>query len=117
MFLRLTSKTVSGANAASEFYGWVLAHYAVRWLMHSAGSAHEVQPRRLSFVANVQLLKRAQPQQGAFPPVRPRLRKRWFAQVLEQAAALLCVSSRGRTNPRMVKGGEIEIGRSIVNRV
>jgi hypothetical protein len=35
--------------------------------------------------------------------VRPRLHKRWFAQVLAQAAALLCVSSRGRTNPRMVK--------------
>lgn len=51
-----------------EFYGWVLAHYAVRWLMYSAGSAHEVEPRRLSFVANVQLLKRAQPQSGAFPP-------------------------------------------------
>ena len=33
-----------------EFYGWVLAHYAVRWLMHSAGSAHEVEPRRLSIV-------------------------------------------------------------------
>ena len=49
-------------------YGGVLAHYAVRWLMHSAGSAHEVAPRRLSFVANVQLLKRAQPQSGAFPP-------------------------------------------------
>ena len=36
-------------------------------------------------------------------PVRPRLHKRWFAQVLVQAAALRCVSSRGRTNPRMVK--------------
>ena len=54
-----------------EFYGWVLAHYAVRWLMHSAGSAHEVEPRRLSFVAHVQLLKRAQPQSGAFPPSAP----------------------------------------------
>ena len=102
VFLRLNFKTVADPNAASEFHGWVLAHYAVRWLMHSAGSAHEVKPGRLSFVANVQLLKRAQPQSGAFPPVRPRLHKRWFAQVLEQAAALLCVSSRGRTNPRMV---------------
>jgi hypothetical protein len=54
-----------------EFYGWVLAHYAVRWLMHSAGSVHEVEPRRLSFVANVQLLRRAQPQSGAFPPSTP----------------------------------------------
>ena len=43
------------------------------------------------------------PNQGPFPPVRPRLHKRWFAQVLAQAAALLCVSSRGRTNPRRVK--------------
>lgn len=51
-----------------EFYGWVLAHYAVRWLMYSAGTAHEMAPRRLSFVANVQLLRRAQPQSGAFPP-------------------------------------------------
>ena len=51
-----------------EFYGWVLAHYAVRWLMYSAGTAHEMEPRRLSFVATVQLLRRAQPQSGAFPP-------------------------------------------------
>ena len=54
-----------------EFYGWVLAHYAVRWLMYSAGNAHAVAPRRLSFVANVQLLRRAQPQSGAFPPSAP----------------------------------------------
>ncbi len=51
-----------------EFYGWVLAHYAVRWLMHSAGSSHDVEPKRLSFVATVQHLKREQVQSGAFPP-------------------------------------------------
>ena len=56
-----------------EFYGWVLAHYAVRWLMHSAGSVHDVEPGRLTFVANVQLLKRAQPQSGAFPPSAPAI--------------------------------------------
>ena len=56
-----------------EFYGWVLAHYAVRWLMHAAGSEHKVQPRQLSFVANVQLLRRAQPQSGAFPPRSPEI--------------------------------------------
>ena len=54
-----------------EFYGWVLAHYAVRWLMHAAGQAHEVPPRRLSFVANVHLLKHQQLQSGAFPPSAP----------------------------------------------
>jgi Transposase DDE domain/Insertion element 4 transposase N-terminal len=51
-----------------EFYGWVLAHYAVRWLMHSAGSRHDVEPKRLSFVASVQHLKREQVQSGVFPP-------------------------------------------------
>ena len=34
---------------------------------------HEVEPLRLSFVANVQLLKRAQPQSGAFPPSAPAI--------------------------------------------
>ena len=51
-----------------EFYGWVLAHYAVRWLMHQAATEHRQEPRSLSFTSNVQLLRRAQPQSGAFPP-------------------------------------------------
>jgi hypothetical protein len=51
-----------------EFYAWVLAHYAVRWLMHAGATQGDLPPRRLSFVANVQLLKREQPQSGAFPP-------------------------------------------------
>lgn len=50
-----------------EFYGWVLTHDAVRWLMHTAATEHQVPPRRLSFVAYVHLLRRAQPQSGAFP--------------------------------------------------
>lgn len=55
-----------------EVYGWVLAHYAVRWLMHLAGSIHDVKPRQLSFVANVQHLKQQQLQSGAFPPSEPQ---------------------------------------------
>ncbi len=51
-----------------EFYGWVLAHYAVRWLMHQAATEHRQPDRSLSFTANVQLLRIAQPQSGAFPP-------------------------------------------------
>lgn len=55
-----------------EFYGWVLAHYAVRWLMHQAASAHRLPDRSLSFTANVQLFRTAQPQSGAFPPSAPQ---------------------------------------------
>jgi hypothetical protein len=51
-----------------EFYGWVLAHYAVRWLMHQAASEHRLSHAQLSFTGNVQLLRRIQPLSGAFPP-------------------------------------------------
>ena len=62
----LRSKTPEGVR--QEFYGWVLAHYAVCWLMHQAASAHRLHQRRLSFTGHVHLLRRAQPQSGAFPP-------------------------------------------------
>ncbi|UUZ70740.1 transposase [Polaromonas sp. P1(28)-8] len=97
----LRSKTPDGVR--QEFYGWVLAHYAVCWLMHHAASERRLEQRRLSFTGHVHLLRRAQPRSGAFPPGRPRLRKRWFNDLLHEAATLRCASSRGRANPRMVK--------------
>ncbi|MCX4166328.1 MULTISPECIES: IS4 family transposase [Paraburkholderia] len=51
-----------------EFYGWMLAHYAVRWLMHSAARQGKKDPLDLSFTEHVHLFRRAQPQSGAFPP-------------------------------------------------
>lgn len=87
-----------------EFYAWVLAHYAVRWLMFSAATAHALPPRKLSFVANLQLLRRTQPLSGdSPPPARPQRRKRGFQQRLCNAATLYCTSSRGLSNPRRVK--------------
>ena len=62
----LRSKTADLVR--QEFYGWVLAHYAVRWLMHQAATEHRQTDRSLSFTANVQLFRNAQPQSGAFPP-------------------------------------------------
>lgn len=51
-----------------EFFGWALAHYAVRWLLHQ-GAAHSGQlDEELSFTAHVQLLRRQLPRSGAFPP-------------------------------------------------
>ena len=51
-----------------EFYGWVLAHYAVRWLMHHGAASHRMRHAELSFASHVQLLRRTQPHSGAFPP-------------------------------------------------
>jgi hypothetical protein len=62
----LRSKTPDGVR--QEFHGWVLAHYAVCWLMHQAASAHRLRQRSLSFTGHVHLLRRAQPRSGAFSP-------------------------------------------------
>lgn len=62
----LRSKTPEGVR--QEFYGWVLAHYAVSWLMYQAANAHRLKRRDLSFTGHVQLLRRAQPHSGVFPP-------------------------------------------------
>jgi hypothetical protein len=51
-----------------EFYGWVLAHYAVRWLLHQGASSHRIPHAELSFKGHVELLRRTQPHAGAFPP-------------------------------------------------
>jgi hypothetical protein len=65
----LRSKTAKGVY--QEFYGWVLAHYAVCWLMHQAASAHRIRQRSLSFTGNLHLIRRNQPRSGAFPPSAP----------------------------------------------
>ena len=62
----LRSKTADLVR--QEFYGWVLAHYAVRWLMHEASQRHRLRPDTLSFTRHVHLVRREQPRSGAFPP-------------------------------------------------
>ena len=51
-----------------EFFGWVLAHYTVRWLLHQGARRHRVPDADLSFTSHIQLLRREQPHSGAFPP-------------------------------------------------
>ena len=62
----LRSKTP--ALVQQEFYGWVLAHYAVRWLLHQGAARYSLAHAELSFTGHVQLLRRAQPRSGAFSP-------------------------------------------------
>lgn len=51
-----------------EFYGLLLAHFAVRGLMHEAALAAGEDPDRLSFVHAVRVLRRKLPLYGAIPP-------------------------------------------------
>lgn len=40
------------------FYGWVMAHYAVCWLMHQVATTNAKAYEKLSFRGHVQLFKR-----------------------------------------------------------
>ncbi len=51
-----------------EFYGLLLAHFAIRGLMHEAALKADEDPDRLSFVHAVRVVRRKLPFYGAIPP-------------------------------------------------
>ena len=55
-----------------EFYGLLLAHFAVRALMHEAALSVAEDPDRLSFVHAVRVIRRKLPRFVAIPPSGPR---------------------------------------------
>lgn len=55
-----------------EFYGLLLAHVAVRGLMHEAAVRVREDPDRLSFVHAVRVIRRKLPRVAALPPSGPR---------------------------------------------
>ena len=54
-----------------EFYGLMLAHFAVRGLMHEAALAADEDPDRLSFVHSVRVVRRQVARFPAFSPSAP----------------------------------------------
>ncbi len=51
-----------------EFYGLLLAHFAIRGLMHEAALKADLDPDELSFVHSVRVVRRKLPGYLAFPP-------------------------------------------------
>ena len=51
-----------------EVYGLLLAHYAVRGVMHDAARQADEDPDRLSFTHTVRVLRRTLPEAAALPP-------------------------------------------------
>ena len=62
----LRSKTPD--HVRQEFYGLMMAHFAVRGLMHEAALQAEVDPDRLSFIHAVRVIRRTLPHIAALPP-------------------------------------------------
>ena len=51
-----------------EFFGLLLAHFAVRGLMHEASLRADIDPDTVSFVHAVRVVRRKLPRYAAFPP-------------------------------------------------
>jgi hypothetical protein len=83
-----------------ELYGLLLAHYAVRFLMHEAALQAGVDPDRISFVHAVEVIRDAVHDfQLAAPELLPRL----YRRLLRDLAARPLPPRRPRSNPRVVK--------------
>ncbi len=62
----LSSKTPELVR--QEFYGLLMAHFAIRGLLHEAALPADEDPDRLSFVHAVQVVQRRMPRYVAIPP-------------------------------------------------
>jgi hypothetical protein len=62
----LRSKTP--ALVRQEFYGLMMAHFAIRSLMHEAAVNADEDPDKLSFIHAVRVVRRKLPTYGAIPP-------------------------------------------------
>jgi hypothetical protein len=83
-----------------ELYALLIAHYAIRVLMHEAALHAGVDPDRLSFVHAVRVIHDAIPE---FQMVSPAEHPRLYARLLQDIAVGRLPERRLRSNPRVVK--------------
>lgn len=65
---RIVLRSKTPALVRQEFYGLLLAHFAIRGLMHEAALQADEDPDRLSFVHTVRVIRRKLPGFHAIPP-------------------------------------------------
>jgi hypothetical protein len=83
-----------------ELYGLLIAHYAIRFLMHEAALQAGIDPDRISFVHALHVIRDATPEfQMTTPEQRPQL----YTRLLRDIADRLLPERRPRSNPRVVK--------------
>lgn len=83
-----------------EVYGLLLAHYAVRSLLHTAAASVDVDPDRLSFVHALRVIQDAI---SDLEMVAPAQWARHWARLIREIAAGRLAPRRARSNPRVVK--------------
>jgi Insertion element 4 transposase N-terminal/Transposase DDE domain len=65
---RIVLRSKTPALVRQEFYGLMMAHFAVRSLMHEAAVSADADPDSLSFIHAVRVVRRKLPTYGAIPP-------------------------------------------------
>ncbi len=93
-------RSLKPVGVIQELYGLLIAHYAVRALMHQAAVQAKLDPDRLSFVGAVRLIQDAVPEfQQTAPEQLPELYQRLLGDIAQQRLP----QRRYRSNPRVVK--------------
>jgi hypothetical protein len=96
--VHLRSRTPCGV--LQELYGILLAYNAVRFLMHEAALSVDIDPRRLSFIHAVRVLRETAPLMRAAPTLRlPAL----YTAMIRHIALGQLPTRANRINPRVVK--------------
>jgi hypothetical protein len=94
----LRSRTPCGV--VQEIYGVLLAHNAVRALMHEAALTIDLDPRTLSFMHAVRVIRETVPLMRAAPAcILPLL----YNAMIRQISASVLPPRDGRLNPRVIK--------------
>lgn len=83
-----------------ELYGLLIAHYAIRFLMHEAALEANLDADRLSFVHALEVVQGAV---SEFAMVAPEQTGQLYARLLRDIASVRLPERRLRSNPRVVK--------------
>jgi len=100
---RLAARTLRSrtpVGVIQELYGLLLAHYAVRVLMHQAALTADIDPDRLSFVHALEVVRDAV---AEFQIVAPSQRGALYSRLLQDIATKRLPERQVRSNPRVVK--------------
>ena len=100
---RLAARTLRSrtpVGVLQELYGLLLAHYAVRVLMHQAALVADIDPDRLSFVHALEVVRDAV---AEFQLVAPSQRDALYSRLLQDIASKRLSERQPRSNPRVVK--------------
>jgi hypothetical protein len=93
-------RSLKPVGAIQELYGLLVAHYAIRFLMHEAALQTGLDPDRLSFVHALHVLHDAI---SEFQMTTPEQLPQLYTRLLRDIADRLLPKRRLRSNPRVVK--------------